>query len=72
MSRYLIVIQQNATSRFTAFAPDLPICTATGASRGEVEGKIRAVIEFYIRSQRASGGQVSPPLAEPAYCEVKA
>ncbi len=70
MSRYLVVIRQNDNSRFAAFSPDLPACTATGKTREEVERKIRAVVEFHIASQRREGQKVSPPLSEAAYCEV--
>ncbi len=54
-----------------AFAPDLPGCTATGKSREEVERKIRAVVEFYIKSLQVAGEHVPPPLWEATYCEVK-
>lgn len=72
MSRYLVVIRQNDNSRFAAFSPDLPNCTATGQSREEVERKIRAVVEFHIASRRRAGEKVPPPISEATYCDVDA
>ena len=43
--RYAIVIEQ-AGSNYSAYAPDLPGCVATGNSIADVEARIREAIVF--------------------------
>lgn len=46
---YTIVIEQTSKN-FSAFAPDLPGCVATGATREEVVREMRSAIGFHIES----------------------
>ena len=48
---YTIVIEQTPRN-FSAFAPDLPGCVATGATRDEVIAEMSAAIALHIESLR--------------------
>ena len=71
MSRYLIIIEDTATG-FSAYAPDLPGCVATGATREEIEEEMHDAIEFHIEGLRLAGEPVPKPRSEASYCEIAA
>ena len=48
---YTIVIEQTPRN-FSAFAPDLPGCVATGATREDVVREMRSALAFHIESLR--------------------
>ena len=48
MYRFLVVIEQ-ADSNYSAYAPDLPGCVATGKTREEAERNMHEAIEMHIR-----------------------
>ncbi len=54
---YGIVIEQTSKN-FSAYAPDLPGCVATGATRDEVVREMRSAIAFHIESLRDHGEPV--------------
>ena len=54
---YTIVIEQTPQN-FSAYAPDLPGCVATGRTRDEVVGEMRSAIAFHIESLREHGEPV--------------
>ena len=47
MIRYAIVIEK-AAENYSAYAPDLPGCVATGPTVEVVETEIREAIKFHI------------------------
>jgi predicted RNase H-like HicB family nuclease len=69
--RYAIVIER-ANDNFSAYAPDLPGCVATGATLEETEQAIREAIEFHIEGLREEGAPVPPPTSRVDYIEVAA
>jgi predicted RNase H-like HicB family nuclease len=69
--RYAIVIER-ANDNFSAYAPDLPGCVATGATLEETEQAIREAIEFHIEGLREDGAPVPPPTSRVDYIEVAA
>jgi predicted RNase H-like HicB family nuclease len=69
--KYAVVIEQRA-NRFRAYVPDLPGCTATGASIEEVEASIRLVIQYHIRGLKGDGAKVPPPVSRVDYVAVSA
>ena len=69
--RYAIVIER-ANDNFSAYAPDLPGCVATGATLEETEQAIREAIEFHIEGLREDGAPVPPPRSRVDYIEVAA
>ena len=71
--RYLIVIEGAEGENFSAYAPDLPGCVATGATIEEVELGMHDAIEFHLEGLREAG----EPIPEPsdltaAYVDVAA
>ena len=52
--KVLIVVEQSSTG-YSAYAPDLPGCIATGSTRAEVEQEMRAAVEFHLDGLRAQG-----------------
>ena len=69
--RYLVVVEQGTTS-FGAYAPDLPGCVAAGETREEVLDLIREAIEFHIEGLRQEGQPVPPPSSTSAVVDVAA
>jgi len=45
--KYLVVIEKTSTG-YSAYAPDLPGCVATGAILDEVERGMHEAIEFHL------------------------
>ncbi len=68
MSRYLIVIEKTPTG-FSAYAPDLPGCVATGRTRDEVQAEMNAAIDFHLEGMTEAGATIPAPSSEAAYCE---
>ncbi len=55
----LLVVVEQTESGYSAYAPDMPGCLATGQSRTEVERTMREAIEFHLEGLRAEG--IVPP-----------
>jgi len=51
MHRFLVVVEKAAN--FSAFAPDLPGCIATGNTVEETRRNMQEAIELHMRSLRA-------------------
>jgi predicted RNase H-like HicB family nuclease len=58
--RYAVVIEQTATG-YSAYAPDLPGCIATGASLDELRATLCDAIAFHLDGLRDDGAPVPPP-----------
>jgi predicted RNase H-like HicB family nuclease len=61
MYRFLVVIER-ADGNYSAYAPDLPGCVATGETVEEVERNMHEAIEMHIR------GLLEDSLPVPASC----
>jgi hypothetical protein len=48
----------------SAYSPDLPGCVVTGATREEVEKKMREAIEFHLEGLRLEGETIPAPRSE--------
>jgi predicted RNase H-like HicB family nuclease len=59
--RYLIVIEGADGENYSAYAPDLPGCVATGATLAEVEREMRDAIEFHLEGLRDAGDPIPEP-----------
>ena len=59
--RYLIVIEGVAGENYSAYAPDLPGCVATGVTLEEVEREMRDAIAFHIDGLREAGEAIPEP-----------
>lgn len=59
--KYAVVFEK-APSNYAAYVPDLPGCIATGATREEVEQRIREAVAFHLDGLR----EEHEPLPEPS------
>jgi predicted RNase H-like HicB family nuclease len=55
--RYLVVIEESATG-YGAYAPDVPGCIATGATREEVVERFQEALAFHLESLIEDGDDV--------------
>ena len=69
--RYAIVIEK-AASNYSAYAPDLPGCVATGKTVEEVEQQIQEAIEFHLAGLREDGLPIPRPQSRVEYIEIAA
>ena len=67
--RYAVVIEK-AEGNFSAYAPDLPGCVATGATVAEIETEIREAIIFHLNGLREDGLALPPGASQVEYVEV--
>ena len=67
--RYAVVIEQ-ANGNYSAYAPDLPGCVATGATPEEVEREIRDAIRFHLDGLAEDGTPPPAPNSAIAYVEA--
>ena len=68
---YSIVIERSPRN-ISSYTPDIPGCVATGATREEVIGEMRAAIAFHIESLREHREPVPVPRCSTAVVAVAA
>ncbi len=69
--RYAIVIEK-AEGNFSAYAPDLPGCVATGATIEDVEKEMREAISFHLAGMREDGVIIPAPSSAVEYLDIAA
>jgi len=69
--RYAIVVEK-AGNNYSAYAPDLPGCIATGNTVEEAEQEIREAIKFHIDGLREDGLPIPAPASVVEYLEIAA
>jgi predicted RNase H-like HicB family nuclease len=69
--RYAVVIER-AENNYSAYVPDLPGCTATGATIEETERLIREAIELHLIGLREDGLPIPQPSSQVEYVELSA
>ena len=67
--RYAIVIEK-AGGNYSAYAPDLPGCIATGDTVAQVEKEMHAAIRFHIDGLREDGLAVPEATSVVEYLEA--
>jgi len=67
--RYLIVIEETKTG-YSAYSPDLEGCIATGATREEVEKKMKEAIEFHLEGLKEEGYEIPQSHTYSKYIEL--
>ena len=60
-AEYKHVVIEEMPRNFSAYAPDLPGCVATGATRDDVVREMRSAIAFHIDSLREHHERVPDP-----------
>jgi predicted RNase H-like HicB family nuclease len=68
--RYLIVIEGNGSTNYSAYSPDLPGVAATGATREECEREMREAIAFHVEGLRDDGDPIPEPHSTASYAVV--
>lgn len=68
--RYAIVIEK-AAGNYSAFAPDLPGCVATGDTPEDAEREIRQAIQFHLDGRREDGLPIPEPTTRCEYVETR-
>jgi predicted RNase H-like HicB family nuclease len=69
--RYAIVVEETENN-YSAYAPDLPGCVATGFTVDEVEREMQKAIEFHIEGLIEDGLPVPRPSSRVEYLEIAA
>ena len=69
MNRYLVVIEKTPNN-LSAYSPDLPGCVATGATREEVEKRMREAIQMHIDGMKEDGLEIPEPSSVAEYIEA--
>lgn len=67
--RYLIIIAR-AEGGWSAYAPDIPGCVATGATRDEVIARMREAMTRHLQGLRENSAPIPVPNSAPAYVDV--
>jgi predicted RNase H-like HicB family nuclease len=60
---YVVVVEGRPGTNYSAYAPDLPGCVATGASIEECEAEMRDAIAFHLEGMRLAGETIPEPSA---------
>jgi len=71
-TRYLIVIEGDLASNYSAYSPDVPGCVATGATFEECETEMRDALSFHLDGLNRAGVDPPRPRSRAAYVEVAA
>jgi predicted RNase H-like HicB family nuclease len=69
--RILVVIEE-AAANYAAYAPDVPGCIATGATREETLERMREALQMHLRGLREDGEPLPEPHASVEILEVSA
>ena len=62
--RNYAVIYERGPRNWSAYVPDLPGCVATGATREDVERRMREAIAFHLDGMREDGEPIPEPTTE--------
>ena len=69
LMRYAVVIEK-AAGNYSAYAPDLPGCAATGATIEEIQQQIKEAIAFHLEGLKEEGLPIPEPTALCEYVEA--
>ena len=69
--RYLIVVEGDGSTNYSAYSPDVPGVAAVGATREECEREIRDAIEFHIEGLADDGEPVPEAHSTAGYAIVQ-
>lgn len=72
MSSYLIVIEGDGSTDYSAYSPDVPGVAATGRTIDECAVAMRDAIAFHIEGLLEAGEPVPPPTSRGRTVEVAA
>ena len=61
MKRFVIIVEK-AEGNYSAYAPDLPGCAATGASPEEARSRMQEAIALHLEGLRESNEPIPEPV----------
>ncbi|MBI4829591.1 MAG: type II toxin-antitoxin system HicB family antitoxin [Nitrospinae bacterium] len=67
--KYLVVIEK-ANGNYSAYAPDLPGCVATGKTVAAAKARMRAAVAFHLEGLAEDGIKAPKPASSAEYVEV--
>ena len=70
--RYLIVIEGDGNTNYSAYSPDVPGCAAVGDSPEDCEREMREALAFHLEGLAEAGEPIPQPRSSAAYVEVAA
>ena len=68
--KYAVIIEK-AQNNYSAYAPDVPGCAATGETLEEVKQQIQEALEFHFEGLLEEGLPIPEPTTESEYVEVQ-
>lgn len=68
--RYLIVIEGNGETNYSAYSPDIPGVAATGATQADCEREMRGAIAFHLEGLAQDGEPAPEPHSTASYAVV--
>lgn len=71
MHRFLVIVEKTPDS-YSVYAPDLPGCVASGASREEAELNMTRAVETHIRGLIEKGLPIPTPRSIAEYVAIQA
>jgi predicted RNase H-like HicB family nuclease len=69
--RYLIVVESDGFTNYSAYSPDVPGVAAAGATREECEREMRGAIEFHLEGLAEDGEPAPEPHSTAGYAVVQ-
>jgi predicted RNase H-like HicB family nuclease len=69
MSRFLIIIEKG-DSNYSAYAPDLPGCIATGKTLEEVKTNMRQAIKMHVEGMLEDRESIPVPQTTAEYLDI--
>jgi predicted RNase H-like HicB family nuclease len=69
--RYLIVVEGDDDTNYSAYSPDVPGVAAVGSTREECEQEMREAIEFHLEGLAEDGEPVPEPHSTAGYAVVQ-
>lgn len=70
MHRFLVIIEKSG-GNWSAYAPDLPGCVATGATREQAELNMHEALELHVKGMLEDGLSIPESTAFAEYVSVK-
>lgn len=69
--KVLIIVEKTKTG-YSAYSPDIDGCVATGATRRQVERRMKTALAFHLQGMGGGGPTAPPPQTYATYVEVAA
>ncbi len=68
----VLIVIERAEANWSAYAPDVPGCVATGATRDEVRSNMQGALEMHLQGLREDGATLPEALTSAEELEISA